>query len=542
MTLPGFAPHTGFASDVFFAEVVDIFGSASGITELWTPDGLTLSGDTVVSWCGKRGNIASNSTSNKFGSRLVEGKRCVYTGSTDDKSLVTSASLPMRSAWAVASVPSSPTSYQTLVTGASSGGEHLVIDGQMPTWYNPGGTLTHYKNGEANEGLASKGLLVFESISISAALTAPIRIGGSSVSGRVWLGDILLVLALPTNATAYQRARLLVAIAKYQRRLSRYSGKICGLRRDGGTSTVTTVDSGYTLVTNANTIPDAGWYWQAYDEFHGTLVSLANASNYVATSTDGGATWAANANGTKGATSFYRLVYDEAHRCLVAVSETGNVCNYSTDGGATWTSVAIGITERAWFGLAYDAINKVVVAVSDGTDNSTCRSLDGGRTWSAGGSINSIFSSTLCYVVCYDPDHERLVATNQTNKSAYSTDGGTTWAAGGNLPAARSWEALVYDPVHKRLIAVSCNGADRITAYSSDGGVTWTQGGTIPGIATSYFRQLACDPVTGRVIGPLYGATPPVYIYTDDGGSTWGTFTATGSTTASGTSMGIVPY
>ena len=539
---PSFAPNSGFASDVFFAEVINIFGSASAITELWTPDGLTLSGDTVLSWRGKRGNIASNSTSNRFSSRLVEGKRCVYTGSTYDKSLVTSASLQVRSVWSVASVPSSTTSYQTLVTGASGGGEHLVIDGSMATWYNPGSTLTHYKNGEVNEGLASKGLLVFESVSTSAALTAPIRIGGSSVSGRVWLGDILLVLALPTNATEDQRARLLVAIAKYQRRLSRYSGKLASLRRGGDTASVTSVDAGNTLVTNSSVIPDAQWYWITHDRFHGTLVALANASNYVATSTDGGSSWTANANGTKGATTFYRFVYDEAHRCLVAVSETGNVCNYSTDGGATWTQVAIGITERAWFGLAYDARNKVVVAVSDGTDNSTCRSLDGGRTWSAGGSLNSIFSGTVCNVVCYDPDHERIVATNQTNKSAYSTDGGTTWAAGGNLPASRQWDAFVHDPVHKRLIAVSCSGSDRITAYSSDGGVTWTQGGTIPGITTGYFRQLVCDPVTGRVIGPLYNATPPVYVYTDDGGTTWGTRTATGSTTYSGTSMGIVPY
>lgn len=542
MTLPGFAPHTGFVSDVFFAEVVDIFGSVSGVTELWTPDELTLSGDTVVSWRGKRGNIASNSTSNKFGSRLVEGKRCVYTSSSDDKSLVTSANLPVRSVWSVASVPSSPTSYQTLVTGASGGGEHLVIDEQTVTWYNPGGTLTHYKNGETNEGLASKGLLVFESISTSAALTAPIRIGGSSVSGRVWLGDILLVLALPVNATVDQRARLLVAIAKYQRRLSRYSGKMCSLRRGGGTSTVTTVDSGYTLVTNASTIPDAGWYWQVYDKVHGTLAALANGSNYTGISLDGGSSWDTKANGTSGATSFYRLTYDEEHRTLSAVSELGNVCNYSEDGGYTYKLGTITATERPWFGNAYDAKNKVLVAISDGADNETIRSTDGGKTWIPGGSLAAIFGGVTCNTVCFDPDNGRLIATNQTNKSAYSTDGGQSWNAGGTMPASRQWDSLVYAAKNKRMIAVACSGADRIAAYSSDGGVSWIQGGTIPGVTTSFFRQLVCDPIIGRVMGPLHNASPPQYIYTDDGGATWSTFTATGSSTYSGTSIGIVPY
>lgn len=370
---------------------------------------------------------------------------------------------------------------------------------------------------------------------------------GLSHANAIFQGHLVTELSDPSNATYYSDGLHLAAAGAvaYEAAIrplvlafSKSSGKLFGLRRGGGTSSMTSTDGGQTWTTNASAIVDANWYWITYDPNYNRHIAIANGSAHVATSTDGGTTWTTNASALKGATSFYKAVFDPVHSRTIAVSETGNICNYSTDGGLTWTQVVIEGTEHPWWGIAADAKHGAVIATSD---NSTIRTTDGGSTWSAGGSLLTLFGGSPASVIVYDETRESLVVLSHSQATARSTDGGVTWVAGGLMPASRYWDSAVFDKKSGRIIAIACSGADRITAVSDDGGVTWHQGGTIYGIKTGYFRQLVSDPIHGIVIGPFYSSSPPSYVLTADGGFSWSVIEATGSSSASGTSIGLVP-
>ena len=112
------------------------------------------------------------------------------------------------------------------------------------------------------------------------------------------------------------------------------------------------------------------------------------------------------------------------------------------------------------------AINSVLVAMGYAfAGANTARSVDGGQTWTAGGTIPNLAQFHIAY------GNGRWVTTHGSgNVTAYSTNGGQTWTAGGTLPASTTWSSVTYGG--GKFVAVASGGTQ--AAYSTDGGLTWT--------------------------------------------------------------------
>ena len=125
------------------------------------------------------------------------------------------------------------------------------------------------------------------------------------------------------------------------------------------------------------------------------------------------------------------------------------------------------------------AINSVTVAIANGS-RSTARSVDGGITWTLGGSLPVGFTTGIS--VAYGQGTWVAIETS-SNSTAYSTDGGLTWTAGGNLTTSTTWTSVAYGK--GKFVAVASGGAN--AAYSSDNGVTWA---VATGLASSNWSSV----------------------------------------------------
>jgi hypothetical protein len=156
---------------------------------------------------------------------------------------------------------------------------------------------------------------------------------------------------------------------------------------------------------------------------------------------------------------------------LVAVSSSTTVNAYSTDGGVTWTaggSLGAGISGTAVsvaYGKNYNGSGDPGTWVVIGTGGATAYSVNGGITWTAGGSLGA----GTWQSVAYGQGRWIAIVTGGTT-TKYSDDGGVTWSAGGSLPTSTTWVDLTYGS--NKFIAVSSDGAVS-PAYSVDAGDNW---------------------------------------------------------------------
>jgi hypothetical protein len=172
---------------------------------------------------------------------------------------------------------------------------------------------------------------------------------------------------------------------------------------------------------------------------------------------------------------------------VVAVSSSTTVNAYSVDGGSTWTaggSLPGGISGTA-IGVAYGRYQGNGRWVALGSGGASAFSTNGGVTWTAGGSVGSGTFTSIAY-----GQGVFVAITTGATTTRISTDGGQTWTAGGALPASSTWTSVVYGA--NKFVAVSTDGAVD-PAYSVDRGVTWSSAGE-----TGYFGS-------GTVTAVRYG-------------------------------------
>lgn len=110
---------------------------------------------------------------------------------------------------------------------------------------------------------------------------------------------------------------------------------------------------------------------------------------------------------------------------------------------ASWSSVAYG----------YDVTTQTgrFIAIASGSAD-TAISVDGGRTWTAGGALPS---SSLWNRVAYGSNGIWVAVSNTRGTvAAYSTNQGVTWVSA-SLPTACNWTNVVYQDRHQHFVAIS---------------------------------------------------------------------------------------
>lgn len=248
--------------------------------------------------------------------------------------------------------------------------------------------------------------------------------------------------------------------------------------------------------------------------FSGRYVSLTRDSTATAHA-DGRGIWSAGGTAVLG--GWYGCVWDQAHLRFVCISNGANAhipggSTYSVDGGATWTAGGtMNAALNAWFKCVYDPLHQTVIAVAQSSTAGGYRTENGGTSWILSAST---LVSTGWFACIWDPGHNRAIwVSGSTTDTMYTDDGGVTFVAGG--ASSVPLNALAYDPVHARVVALPASGTQ--SQYTTDGGTTWVNGGVVPNAA---YYGLAWDPVHLKLIGiPTTPGTQT--IFSIDGGVTW---------------------
>jgi hypothetical protein len=149
---------------------------------------------------------------------------------------------------------------------------------------------------------------------------------------------------------------------------------------------------------------------------------------------------------------------------LVAISSSTTVNAYSVDGGVTWT--AGGSLPGGISGTAVSVVYGEGRWVALGSGGTSAYSTNGGLSWVAGGAVGSGTYTSIAY-----GQGVFVAITTGATTTRISTDGGQTWTAGGALPANSTWISITYGA--NKFVAVSSDGAVD-PAYSVNGGVTWS--------------------------------------------------------------------
>jgi hypothetical protein len=257
--------------------------------------------------------------------------------------------------------------------------------------------------------------------------------------------------------------------------------------------------------------------------YYGKVVNVDNQGTTTSYSADGRFNWLPGGTNTL---IGYHLVFDPDHSRVIAVSATGDTTSYSMDGGATWVAggnlpfVNTGCTKPV-----HDPINHTVSLVAQEDAQGGIYTIDGGVTWVRSASVTAL---SRWYSSAYDPVNKRVVAISwSTAGSIYSPDGGLTWNAGGAVPNIMA--GLCWDKKTGRLLCLPSAAATG-SAHSSDGGTTWIAGGLVAdsGVGRGY-TGMAYDSIHDRVVGIGEGMTNAVF--SSDGGVTWSLGGNIGSTT-----------
>lgn len=221
----------------------------------------------------------------------------------------------------------------------------------------------------------------------------------------------------------------------------------------------------------------------------------------LASSSDGGHTWAVRSSGSRGTISdMVTLGGDTAFAVLL-----GQSILRRTSRQGPWTDVSFGLNTSPRTIVAFDDGSLLV----GGSLGRIARSTDGGSTWMA---ETTESSATIYSLVGRGPIG---VAVGAGGSILRSTDRGAQWSpvvSGTTLALYRA--TFVSDSI---LVAVGTAGT---TVRSTDGGATWTpihsgQSWTYHGVAFS-------DTLNGMAVGSaLDFGLPPGVVKTTDGGLSW---------------------
>jgi hypothetical protein len=131
---------------------------------------------------------------------------------------------------------------------------------------------------------------------------------------------------------------------------------------------------------------------------------------------------------------------DSGNQGLNVVSLWGSATLPAT---GTWTCIGYGYN-------SYSNTGRFIALAASSTNSAI--SVDGGRTWTAGGALPS---SSLWQRVAYGSNGIWVaVANDRSTVAAYSLDQGATWVAS-TLPTACNWTNVVYQDRHHHFLAIS---------------------------------------------------------------------------------------
>ena len=260
-------------------------------------------------------------------------------------------------------------------------------------------------------------------------------------------------------------------------------------------------------------------------------------SGGLASTSDGGATWIAQASGTTADLNDVHFI-DPADGW--AVGDQGVIAN-STNGGATWTAQASGVTDDLRGVSFVDAQHGWAVGHSPDTPTTLLlptpvilATTDGGAHWLTQ-TAPLPYDAELRGVVFADAAHGWAVGTilGDVHRTASvilaTTDGGATWKR--QLAYLAPQDENVPEGV---LTAIACSDARHLIAVglddlgceifrSADGGATWT-GLSRAATSSLGYPRLSGVAMAGAARGWPVGECPDgsgIVLETTNGGATW---------------------
>jgi uncharacterized protein (TIGR03437 family) len=240
-------------------------------------------------------------------------------------------------------------------------------------------------------------------------------------------------------------------------------------------------------------------------------------------SVDLGVTWRRATNPPGGANS---LTVDPVTPQVIFASGPQGLFK-STDSGESWKAV-----NAASGNVAIDPGNHLRVAML--TSAGVIRSLDGGATWTGGGTCGFV---TGCYgQLVPDPSGSGTLLAVTGETTYFSRDWGVTFQA---LDAGDT-TAAAFDPTRPGRIYLGASaGVFSFVFLSTDNGVTWMQEASPPGGGDISYMAVSPDPPGTLIANTLRG-----FYQSSDGAMTWTpqtSSTATNFNPASDEPFGVVP-
>lgn len=322
-----------------------------------------------------------------------------------------------------------------------------------------------------------------------------------------------------------------------------------------GETIVRTTDGGNTWVTvpvQADILPL--WAVDFADAQHGIVGGdVLNFDTYIATSSNGGATWTKTSHGTN-AETLDLIALDSQH---VWASHVFGKLSRTTDGGATWLVNRLddpysvihsidmadmlngwaagqnedegriyhttdgGVTWQRQFDnlntrlFAVDALSAQTAIIVGGFGNTRVveRTTDGGNSWQE---LSMPLTSNF-FMDIFFLDANTGWITGNNGQIGKTTDGGTTWVVQ-NTPFNYGMAGIHFsDPQNGW-----AGGYYQKLLRTTNGGATWTEQN--PGIPeyTHVLAVAATGPNTGWIVGYGGGAdSEPFVKHTTNGGATW---------------------
>ncbi|MDP8979264.1 MAG: SBBP repeat-containing protein [Acidobacteriota bacterium] len=221
-------------------------------------------------------------------------------------------------------------------------------------------------------------------------------------------------------------------------------------------------------------------------------------------SSDGGTSWAANANA--GLTSAASALAVGASSASTVYAGTAKGVFVSTDGAASWRAATTGIPIANVLAIAAHPSQAGTVFASIQNTSAIFRSTDFGQTWIQ----LTIGTSRDVNAIVFGSNGALIAAT--FNGLFISTDGGNTWTPGATA-GVQANQALAISPGNpSTLYLVNSSGVQK----STDGGKTLNV--VLSGINSSFFGGVAVDP---RNPATVYAADINVLYRSTDAGQNW---------------------
>lgn len=169
------------------------------------------------SWPLRVGGTLTNSTANRFGRGISNGRVAINTASTAAKTLGKATGL-YKSLWVVAESPAQPfATYYQAVEARANPSAVMICNNGGTGWYTAGVSRSFYRDGSVTTSISASGLHIYESLFTGAEQASGVDFAGDVALARAWTAPLCAVLAFAAAPSAQQRADTVTALRKYYR-------------------------------------------------------------------------------------------------------------------------------------------------------------------------------------------------------------------------------------------------------------------------------------------------------------------------------------